>query len=211
MTAIHQLECARRVMGEDTRASLLIQVRDPRDQDAWRTFFDIYAPLIMRWCRKDGLRETDAEDVTQNVLKSVASAMRHLEYQPDKGMFRSWLLTAVRREIARFFKKDQRLGSRISAEPTALLNSIPADELPASGRAQELVAYVYQTALERVRPSVDQRQWAAFELLWDQQQSAQVVGERLGESVGWVHKAKFNVIQRLKSEVLFIAEDIPVF
>ncbi len=198
-------------MGAETRASLLMRVRDPRDQDAWRTFFDIYAPLIMRWCHQGGLQQPDAEDVTQNVLKSVASAMRNFEYQPQKGMFRSWLLTAVRREISRSISKNLRPGGRVTADSMAVLTDLPADALPADEWTHELAIHVYQNAKKRVQPEIPQRQWAAFELLWERQRSPQDVAKQLGEDVGWVYKAKFNVIQRLKAEVRYLAEDLPAF
>ena len=37
-----------------TRPSLLVRLRDPRDQEAWRTFLDLYAPLIYGFGRKEG-------------------------------------------------------------------------------------------------------------------------------------------------------------
>jgi RNA polymerase sigma-70 factor (ECF subfamily) len=201
---------SREEIGVDTRASLLIRVRDPQDGEAWCTFFDIYAPLIMHWCRRPGLNEQDAEDVTQNVLKSVASAIPNFEYRPEKGMFRGWLLTAVRREIARHCEK-KRIHGGIAGDQQSILDSLPSDDAESGEWMDELTGHVYRTALERVKPEFDERQWTAFELVWNQQQPAKTVAEQLGVSTGWVYKAKFNVIQRLKEEVRFIAEDLPVF
>src|SRR5947209_2478785 len=51
-----------------TRASLLSRLRkDPGDSSAWDEFVDRYGPRIRSWCRRWGLQEADAEDVTQIV------------------------------------------------------------------------------------------------------------------------------------------------
>ncbi|MCP4174110.1 MAG: hypothetical protein GY758_25440 [Fuerstiella sp.] len=59
----------------DTRASLLIRVKDPFDCDAWLGFSDIYRPVIYRMARRRGLQNADARDRTQKVLTSVAAKM----------------------------------------------------------------------------------------------------------------------------------------
>jgi WD40 repeat protein len=46
----------------DTRASLLIRVRDPADQAAWHEFVEIYRPVILRLARQKGMQEADAEE-----------------------------------------------------------------------------------------------------------------------------------------------------
>ena len=51
-----------------TRASLLIRLRRPADEAAWREFDAAYSELIVRYCRRLGLQLADAEDVRQLVL-----------------------------------------------------------------------------------------------------------------------------------------------
>jgi hypothetical protein len=64
-----------------TRATLLLRLRDSRDNDAWAQFVAIYAPLIFAFARKKGLQDADAADVTQDVLMAVAGAMPRLDYK----------------------------------------------------------------------------------------------------------------------------------
>src|SRR5579864_458583 len=89
----------------ETRPSLLLQLRDPADLAAWRSFVGVYGPLVYGLCRRGGLRHEDAEDVTQEVFGRVAKAIRSFEYQPEVGRFRSWLGTLVRNEVNRLFQK----------------------------------------------------------------------------------------------------------
>ena len=64
-----------------TPPSLLLRVRDPADAAAWRTFVDIYGPLVYGYCRSARLAHEDAEDVTQEVFGRVNEAIRTFEYR----------------------------------------------------------------------------------------------------------------------------------
>ena len=59
-----------------TEPSLLFRLRDQQDAAAWTRFVDLYGPLIHRYARRRGLQDADAADLTQDVLCSVARAMR---------------------------------------------------------------------------------------------------------------------------------------
>lgn len=52
----------------DTRDSLLVQVRDPANRDAWERFVQIYHPVIVRTALARGLQHADAHDLAQQVL-----------------------------------------------------------------------------------------------------------------------------------------------
>src|SRR5947209_6197744 len=116
-----------------TRASLLVRIRDPEDAPAWRQFVEIYAPLIFGFARKRGLQDADAADLTQDVLASVASALRKWEYDPRRGTFRGWLFTAVRHRLQRFLERRQgQPPARGGTTVFELLHQAPApDEEPA--------------------------------------------------------------------------------
>src|SRR5258706_12021873 len=76
-----------------TRASLLVRLRDPRDEAAWTEFVDLYVPVIYGYARKQGLQDADAVDLSQEVITAVADAVRRLDYDRQRGAFRNWLFT----------------------------------------------------------------------------------------------------------------------
>src|SRR5947208_4776524 len=86
-----------------TRASLLVRLRDPLDAAAWREFVDLYTPLVYGYARKQGLQDADAADLTQEVLGAVVTSVGRLEYDPARGAFRNWLFTLVRRKLANWW------------------------------------------------------------------------------------------------------------
>src|SRR5579871_4356417 len=87
----------------ETRPSLLIRLRNPQDAEAWSLFVDLYGALVFRACRRRGLQDADATDVTQEVLIEVVHSIRTFVYQPERGRFRDWLWTIAQRRLARFF------------------------------------------------------------------------------------------------------------
>src|SRR5256885_14759398 len=91
-----------------TNPSLLLRVRDGRDQDAWRQFFALYVPLLYGYARKRGLQDADAADVAQDVFQRVLGALRRLDYDPTRGSFRAWLCTITRNRIATWTAGVQR-------------------------------------------------------------------------------------------------------
>jgi RNA polymerase sigma-70 factor (ECF subfamily) len=93
-----------------TRPSLLVRLRDARDERAWGQFVDLYAPLVYGYARRRGLQDADAADLTQGVLRAVAGAVGRLSYDPGRGSFRGWLFTIVRNQLRDFRERQGRPG-----------------------------------------------------------------------------------------------------
>src|SRR5829696_4087625 len=93
-----------------TRLSLLVRLRDARDDGAWSQFVDLYAPLVFGLARKHGLQDADAADLTQDVLQAVSGGIRTFEYDPCKGTFRGWLFTVARNKLRNFLAAQKRPG-----------------------------------------------------------------------------------------------------
>src|SRR5262249_56363131 len=51
--------------GPATRPSLLLRIRDPRDEQSWGLFRDVYGPLVWQHCRRRGLQYAEPAAVTQ--------------------------------------------------------------------------------------------------------------------------------------------------
>lgn len=83
----------------ETRESLIIQVKDPENRVAWEQFIAIYRPVIVRAAAARGLQEADAQDLAQQVLFAVASAIGQWERQNEATRFRHWLRRITRNAI----------------------------------------------------------------------------------------------------------------
>lgn len=183
-----------------TRASLLGRLRDGTDAHSWETFVQVYAPLVYGYARKRGLQDADAGDVAQEVLTEVAKSMRSFEYQPERGRFRDWLGTVTRRRLARFFNK----------QPVQTLADEPNDTSDAEW-SSEFQDHLLRVALERIEPNFEPINWQAFCRTWLDHRPAPEVAAELGITPATVYVAKSRGLQRLREELLALAEDMPQF
>src|SRR5262245_16830232 len=118
-----------------TRASLLVRLRDPGDEAAWREFVELYGPLVYGYARKQGLQDADAADLTQEVLLAVAGAVGRLDYDPGRGSFRNWLFTVVRNKLSNWrAAAANRLRGTGDSETHRLLEQCPVGQGEAAAR-----------------------------------------------------------------------------
>lgn len=188
---------------QTTHPSLLIRIRDPHDRAAWELFVDTYVPLVYRSARRLGLQDADAADIGQEVLSEVARCIRTFEYQPDRGRFRDWLGTLVRRRVSRFLRKKGREASDQAEDEGAEPSPVDA------GWDDEFNARILAAAMDRARPHFEPATWQAFEGVWLENRRAGEVAAALGMPIEAVYTAKSRVLKRLEEEVRILAEDVP--
>jgi RNA polymerase sigma-70 factor (ECF subfamily) len=185
-----------------TSVTLLGQLsEDAGNQVAWDRFVDHYAPKIFRWCRKRGLQDADAEDVTQNVLLKLADKMQTFKYDAQ-GSFRSWLKTLTQHACSDYLKARQRraTGSGDSAI-LALLENVEArqDLVQRLGEAFDLE--LMDVAARRVRQRVAKHTWEAFQLTAVEGRTGAAAAAKLGMKVATVFAAKCDVQKMLRQEI----------
>src|SRR6266542_4778641 len=91
-----------------TRQSLVERLADWNDRKRWQQFFDSYWKLIHRAARQAGLTESEAQEVVQETLITVAKKIDRLKYDPALGSFKGWLLNITRWRIADQFRKRKK-------------------------------------------------------------------------------------------------------
>src|SRR5262249_53778676 len=95
----------------ETRASLLVRMRDWQDRASWQQFFDTYWKLIYGVARRSDLTDAEAQDVVQEVMASVAKHIPTFRYDPAKGSFKTWLMVMTRWRIISHLRKRGPLDS----------------------------------------------------------------------------------------------------
>jgi RNA polymerase sigma factor (sigma-70 family) len=197
------------VSGSSTRPSLLVRIRDRGDRAAWGQFADIYTPLLLRFARRHGLQEADANDLVQEVLKAVTTAAERLEYDPRRGSFRGWLYQVARSKLSNLLaaRARQAQGSGDSAVQ-GLLEQQPAPLADDSAEWDaEYERRLFAWAAEQVRADFQEKTWQAFWLTAVEGRPAAQVAAALGLSVGAVYVAKSRVMARLKEQVQELHEE----
>jgi RNA polymerase sigma-70 factor (ECF subfamily) len=185
-----------------TRATLLVRLRDPGDSEAWSQFVEVYAPVIYAIGRRQGLQDADAADLAQVVLLSVSRAIQRLDYDPERGRFRSWLYTVCRTKLANLQQRQRRQAA--AAGGTTALNALDQQPAPAADRDQweaECERRLFHFAAEQVRPAFEEKTWQAFWRTAVENQRPQQVAAELGLSTGAVYIAKSRVIAKLREAI----------
>jgi RNA polymerase sigma-70 factor (ECF subfamily) len=185
-----------------TRITLLGRLRrDPTNQAAWAEFVDHYGARIYAWCRKWGLQEADAQDVTQNVLLKLARKMGEFTYDPSRS-FRAWLKTLTHHAWSDFLESRARPGLG-SGDSQALdtLNSLAAREDLVRQLEEEFDRELLEEAMLRVRLRVAPQTWQAFALTALEGLSGADAAARIPMQVAQVFVAKRRVQKMLREEV----------
>src|SRR5262249_15832566 len=181
-----------------TRASLLVRLRDPQDEEAWTQFVQRYAPVVYGYARKQGLQGAAAADLTQDGGGAGGGAVGRLEYDPARGSFRNWLFTVVRRKLAtwRAALGSRALGSGDSATQR-LLDQCPAPQAEEADWEDEWEDKLFAWACARVRRDVTAVTWQAFWRTAMDGQPGKRVAADLGLSGAAVYGARSRVLARL--------------
>jgi RNA polymerase sigma factor (sigma-70 family) len=185
-----------------TSASLLVRLRDPHDGEAWRQFVQVYASVVYGFARKRGLQDADAADLMQEVLRAIGAAIGRLDYDPERGSFRSWLYRVTRSKLYNFLdgQKRQVRGSGDSGAQQRLEEQ-SAPEGDGALWEKEYQERVFRWVTQQVRNEFQESTWQAFWQTAVEGRNARDVGQQLGMSPGAVYVAKSRVLARLKEEV----------
>ncbi|MEM7782014.1 MAG: sigma-70 family RNA polymerase sigma factor [Planctomycetota bacterium] len=191
-----------------TSKSLLLRIRDQKDEQSWRTFETIYGQIVRSYCIQKKLQPSDTDDIVQEVLTAVSKAIRSFEYDPSKGKFRGWLGTITANKIKDFLHRKSR--RRESLMPMGVEDTRVHHQFadPDNDWVKIFSERVYQEACRRVRPDFQERAWLCFELTWTRMIPAAQVGSQLELPIHSVYVNKSRVIKRLEKEIRMLAEDL---
>ena len=185
----------------ETSESLIVRVRDPLNQTAWDQFEQLYRPVIFRIARAKGLQHSDALDLVQQVLMSVAAAIGRYEKQSGGIRFRNWLNRVTRNAILKALSRGPRDLAAGGSQILDVLNEVPADDPTDALIELEYRREVYVRAAARVRGEVQEETWLAFEATVLQEVSIEAAAKRFGMSTGSIYAARSRIMRRLRTAV----------
>jgi RNA polymerase sigma factor (sigma-70 family) len=186
-----------------TRPSLLIRLRDHRDDIAWSEFTSIYGPLVSQLARRRGLQLADEQDLVQDVFRAVARAMDRYDPDPSLGSFRAWLSTIARNLIINLLAAKRRHPQGTGDSDIARLLEAQPD--PAGEESVlfdiEYRRHVLSWAADRVRGQFSEAAWQAFWKTAVEGQTPKAVATTLDMTIGTVYQYKSRVVARIRREI----------
>ena len=186
----------------ETQESLLLQVRDPQDAAAWARFSQIYRPVVYRLARQRGLQDADAQDLSQQVLMSVASAIGRWEDRGEHVRFRHWLRRVARNAIINALTRRPKIEAVGGTSVSELLSEQPhPDDAICQQVDLEYRRELYLQAAERIRVDVQPETWLAFQRSVIDGICIEETAREIGKSTGTVYAARSRIMRRLREAV----------
>lgn len=168
------------------------------DPAAWASLVDLYAPLVLRWCRQSRLQDPDAADILQDVFLAVSKNLAAFRSDRAEHTFRGWLRTIVRNKVNDHFRRLRREpggegGTEAQLRFESLEESSDASEAEAGNERLLL-----RRCCELVRAEFQNHTWQAFWLTAVEGREADDVAAELGMTPIAVRVSKSRVLQRLR-------------
>lgn len=188
---------------DETRASLLLRVRNPGDREAWREFDGLYRPLIVRYARTAGLSHADADDVAQQCLLELTDRLPKFEYEARRGGFRRWLRVFVRYRVRNHFRGRREQSARTGDfQRPQRRERVPA-EVWERIWLQEHLSY----CLEQVRSEIEPQTYEIFQRYVIDEWPVKQVCDTLGVTPNQVYITKSRVADRLRTAMAALLGD----
>src|SRR5690349_10268716 len=115
----------------------LVQRLQANDPIAWDRLVGLYAPLVLRWCRRWDLPEQEIADIIQDVFQAVAAHIEGFRKERAGDTFRGWLRTITQNKIRDHYRKrGHEPGGVGGTEAQLWLSRLPAPEANESGEVE---------------------------------------------------------------------------
>ena len=182
----------------DTPKTLLRKIAEYANGDdaaEWARFVELYTPVIRQFVSaREGVRGADADDVVQEIFVRLVNVLRAGIYRPEKGRFRAYLGTMVRRLLIDWHRRAiaRGAGEIVSADDVELLSETPDAAEVVDMRLREAR---HAAAVEHVlsRTMLDNRTVAAYREYALEGRPAAEVAARHGITVNALRQIKYRV------------------
>jgi RNA polymerase sigma-70 factor (ECF subfamily) len=194
----------------ETRPSLIVRLQDGGDEAAWEEFVATYRPVIVRMATLKGLQHSDAEDLAQKVLLSVAKKIPEWEHDPARAKFRTWLARVVRNATLNSLSRMP--ADRGDGRTTAML-ALAGHADPEANDSEifelEWRREAFRWIADQIREEFQPPTWEAFWLTAVDGISPDEAAKRTGKSIGAVYVSRTRVMQRIQAKLQELTGELP--
>ena len=175
------------------------------DEAVWAELVELYQPAMRGFLLKHGARESDADDLVQNVFVRLVGILREGKYDKCRGRFRAYLSTLLCHEL---------IGSVRKAQARMEHRRVPVEEdsavvEPAAFAAveREWVSECHDAAVRHIleNTALAETSKTAFRELERTGDTCEAVAKRLGLSAASVRQIKSRIsrmVQALEKRML---------
>ncbi|GAB5402965.1 MAG: sigma-70 family RNA polymerase sigma factor [Aureliella sp.] len=184
-----------------TLSSMLLDGVRNMDPSGWSRLVTTFGPIVYRWCRSSGVKESDAPDVVQEVFASVARGIATFQREKPQGSFRSWLATITRNKVRDHYRSLAKSPNAAGGtEAFASFQQVP-EHLDSTICAESAETPVVREVLRQVQAEFEAPTWNAFWMATIEGKKAAEIAGDLGISTASVYQAKSRVLRRLRQRL----------
>jgi RNA polymerase sigma-70 factor, ECF subfamily len=190
----------------ETRGSVIFGVCQ-RDPERWREFDAIYRPMLLTFLRRQGLDDSEANDVVQDIFVKLLGKIE--TYNREKCSFRSWLFAVAHHALVDQARRRATHRKALDGWVAQMLHGTESDSVK---MGQEWVklhrAKILMHALKRVRAQTSPRVWTCFEQRLLRDRSGAEVGAELDLPAGAVFVNASRVLKKVRAVCQEFDEDL---
>lgn len=180
----------------ETRASLLLRLRDFDDHAAWESFIDLYRDVIRAMAVRRGMQSADADDLTQTVMIAVARSIDRFEIDSGRAKFRTWLSRIAANAIINATTRRPR-DRAAGGDADAFLREL-GDDPDTQTVCLEYRRAVFDAAAGRVKQEVAPETFEAFWRTVVCGEPIETVANSMGRRPGSVYTARSRVMAKIR-------------
>lgn len=178
----------------DTSTSLLCRAGNG-DSEASRQVFQLYQPLVFRWCLGKGLSGSDVDDISQEVLLAVYQGLGGFQRE-RRGSFRRWMRQITLHKIANHFRRRNEVAVGGTDFQDRVDEVVAVDETNCDEVTERQI--VLRQAAKMLQMEFSSTNWQAFYRSEIEEQDSATICQELQISAGAFRVAKARVRKRLR-------------
>jgi RNA polymerase sigma factor (sigma-70 family) len=183
-------------MAEQTRETLLMRLRQKRDDLSWEEFNSAYERYIYLIIRGMKMNHHDAEDLVQTVMLAIWEKIPDFDYQPHYSKFRTWICRITRNKVVDYIRRST---SESRKREGVNIDEVTLPEVEAIAE-REWKAHVTDTAWNNIQSEFQENVLECFKLL-KQGKSAKDVAEALDIAESSVYVYSKRVREKFMKEI----------
>ena len=194
----------------NTRQTLLLKLKNQRDESAWNDFYDTYHRYIRAILWNMSLSEQDASDVLQTVMLKLWDKLPEFDYQKSRGRFRNWISVTTANTARNYIRSENRLYNCLNGEKSEWLEDYTNPVLPPEIEEisyREWEKFVSTMAWENVSQNLSENVKEVFERLMKGEKVRDIAND-LGLPENTVIVYKNRVKNKMMMEIVSLQEEL---
>lgn len=184
-----------------TSLTLLSRLRAD-DGEAWQRLVDLYGPFLLGRLKRNGLTESDAEDVLQDIFATVARKIGDFRRDQPGDSFLHWLQTITSSRMLDFLRRQKRTllaagGSSMHQQLEQIPDPLASEDWSTDLHAQQSVL---ARSLQLLKTEFHENTWRSFWLFAIDGKTTDEISQELGMNGGAIRQARSKVRKRLAEE-----------